>query len=292
MTPEPGAVLDLVAPAKINLFLHVLRRRRDGYHELASLMCPIGLADRLQLHTGVDANRLWCDHPGVPRDETNLILRAASAFGEALGQPLAVAVRLEKRIPVAAGLGGGSSDAAAVLLGLNRLCGRPFSPSQLITLATGIGADVPFFILGGPALARGIGERLIRSGGLTPMPVVLLCPPIAVSTAEVFSRLNLGLTKCEEKFYDFLLRDQIFDARHHLCNDLETVSAVIHPEIGVAKKALAQQGAIGALMSGSGPTVFGLFDDGAAACRAAEILSRDGRWKVFLTEMRLQPRVL
>jgi 4-diphosphocytidyl-2-C-methyl-D-erythritol kinase len=173
-------------------------------------------------------------------------------------------------------------------LGLNRLFGHPFSAGQLVTLATAIGADVPFFIFGRPALAQGIGERLTPCFRLRPLPVVLLCPPIAISTAEVFRNLNLGLTKCEEKFYDFLLKEQFFDARQHLCNDLETVSVAEHPEIGVAKEALVRHGATGALMSGSGPSVFGIFDDDAVAGRAAEILAREGRWKVILTEMRLQ----
>jgi len=288
MTVLPGAAIDLIAPAKINLFLHVIRRRDDGYHDLASLLCPLALADRLRLRIGLSGNRLWCDDPAVPLDDRNLALRAAAAFSEALEKPFGVSVHLEKRIPVAAGLGGGSSDAAAVLLGLNRLFDHPFSAGQLVTLATAIGADVPFFIFGRPALAQGIGERLTPCFRLAPLPVVLLCPPIAISTAEVFRNLNLGLTKCEEKFYDFLLKEQFFDARQHLCNDLETVSVAEHPEIGVAKEVLVRHGATGALMSGSGPSVFGIFDDGAVAGRAAEILAREGRWKVILTEMRLQ----
>jgi len=288
MTFFPGATIDLIAPAKINLFLHVIRRRDDGYHDLASLMCPLALADRLRLRIGLPDNRLWCEDVAVPLDDRNLALRAAAAFSEALGQPFCVSVHLEKRIPVAAGLGGGSSDAAAVLLGLNRLFGHPFSAERLVTLAAAIGADVPFFIFGRPALAQGIGERLTPCLRLTPRSVVLLCPPLAVSTAEVFRNLNLGLTKCGEKFYDFLLKDQFFDARQHLCNDLETVSVAKHPEIGLAKEALVRHGATGSLMSGSGPSVFGIFEDSSVAGRAAEILARDGRWKVILTEMRLQ----
>jgi 4-diphosphocytidyl-2-C-methyl-D-erythritol kinase len=289
MISAPEGETTLLAPAKINLFLHVMRRRPDGYHDLASLMCPLTLADRLQLRVGGTGHRLRCGHPDVPHDGSNLVLRAADVFGQAIGRTLHVAVHLEKRIPVAAGLGGGSSDAAAVLLGLNRLCGQPLTREDLIRLAAGIGADVPFFILGRTALARGIGERLSPFDGVPAQPVVLLCPPIAVSTAAVFGRLNLGLTKCEEKFNDFLLKGQFFDARQHLCNDLETVSMAMHPEIGEAKRALLRQGASGALMSGSGPSVFGMFSDGAAAGRAARTLARDGRWTVLLTAIEPAP---
>ncbi|MCG6906396.1 MAG: 4-(cytidine 5'-diphospho)-2-C-methyl-D-erythritol kinase, partial [Desulfobacteraceae bacterium] len=249
--PEP---LELRAPAKINLFLAVTGRRADGYHELLSLMCAIGLYDRVSLRFGGRGIRVSCDHPAVPEDDRNLVHRAASRFFDRLGVLPGVTIRIDKRIPVAAGLGGGSSDAAAVLGGLNRAFGRPFTSELLQPMALAVGADVPFFLTGKPALATGVGEHLEPVTGLVPYHVLTVCPDLKVSTAAVYKNLNLGLTKCEKKLKQLHLKTERFDALHFLCNDLETVTIRNFPQLNEIKKALLGLGAAGALMSGSGPT--------------------------------------
>lgn len=282
--PEP---LELRAPAKINLFLAVTGRRADGYHELLSLMCAIGLYDRLSLRFGGRGIRVFCDHPAVPEDDRNLVHRAASRFFDRLGVPPGVSIRIDKRIPVAAGLGGGSSNAAAVLGGLNRAFGRPFTPELLQPMALAVGADVPFFLTGKPALATGVGEHLEPVTGLVPYHVLTVCPDLKVSTAAVYKKLNLGLTKCEKKLKQLHLKTERFDALHFLCNDLETVTIRNFPQLNEIKKALLGLGAAGALMSGSGPTVFGLFQDAAVAGRAVARLAQRREWHVHLAEMLL-----
>lgn len=282
----PGP-LCLACPAKINLFLHVLGRRADGYHEIVSLMCPLELGDRLWIEVGGSSNLLVCDHPQVPRDEANLALKAAQRFFAALDHSAAVQVRLEKHIPVAAGLGGGSSNAASMLLGLNRLYGEPLPLHALSEIAATIGADVPFFLLQHPALAEGVGERLSAVPALFPWEVVLVTPPLSVSTASVYADLNLELTKCRVNYKDFLLKAKNFDAGCHMCNDLETVTVRRHPQIDTLKAALRHWGASGVLMSGSGPTVFGLFAQAAAAEQAAAALKRDRDAQVRLTRLKV-----
>jgi 4-diphosphocytidyl-2-C-methyl-D-erythritol kinase len=282
--PEP---LELWAPAKINLFLAVTGRRADGYHDLITLMCAISLYDRITLRFGGRGIQVFCDHPAVPEDDNNLVHRAASRFFDRLGGPRGVAVRIDKQIPVAAGLGGGSSDAAAVLGGLNRVFGRPFAPEILQRMALAVGADVPFFLRGKPALATGIGERLEPVADLAPYHVLTVCPDLKVSTAEVYKNLNLGLTKCEKKLKQLHLKTERFDALYFLCNDLETVTIRNFPQINEIKEALLGLGAAGALMSGSGPAVFGLFADAAGAGKALGRLSGRREWHVHLAEMLL-----
>lgn len=277
--------LKLQAPAKINLFLAVTGKRPDGYHDLISLMCAVGLHDTisLSLEPGGNRIRVVCSNPDVPEDETNLAWRAAGLFMANFKRRDSVTIAIEKRIPVAAGLGGGSSDAAAVLLGLNRLYDTPFSIKELMSMGLAIGADVPFFIYGKPAVARGVGEKLEPCTGLRPCPVLLVCPGISVSTGTIYKKLNLGLTKCEIKINNFVFGHCNFDMPNHLCNDLETVSVPEYPVIGKAKQALLNNDATGVLMSGSGPAVFGLFSDAAAAHRARRSLADDKDWRVYLT---------
>ena len=279
-----------MSPAKVNLFLQITGRRVDGYHNLFSLMCPVGLCDSLSLDVSAGDIRVICSDPDVPSDETNLAFQAADLFmkqfaGQHDAKRRGVKITIEKQIPVAAGLGGGSSNAAAVFWGLNRYFGRPFSMQELMDLGLELGADVPFFIFGKPAFATGIGERLEPYHNLTPYYAVLIYPGIKVSTATVYKNLDLGLTKCKKKPKKSLLRHQAFDASLHLCNDLESVVISRFPEIMDAKRALLGQGAFGALMSGSGSTVFGLFKDPAAAQKAKNVLEENSSWKLFFTQL-------
>jgi 4-diphosphocytidyl-2-C-methyl-D-erythritol kinase len=281
--------LRLSAPAKINLFLKVTKKRADGYHELCSLICPVGLFDTIELAIADGEAGIRCDHPSVPEDETNLALRAARVFYASLesknvkigGQPQ---IHIDKRIPVGAGLGGGSSDAAAILKGLNHLLNAPFTTSELAALGLTLGADVPFFIYARPAIATGIGEILESYVNIPSYHILLVYPGLLISTAEVYKSLNLGLTKCEKKISSSLFKYRKFEASAHLCNDLETVTCAKYPVIEKVKTLLCNLGAHGALMSGSGSTVFGLFRDLERARKAAEELARNRNWQVHLVD--------
>jgi 4-diphosphocytidyl-2-C-methyl-D-erythritol kinase len=284
---------ETVAPAKINLFLEIRGRRDDGYHELRTLMCCVHLHDTLVLTLGTNNNQFTCSDSNLPCNDTNLAFKAALLFNAALStettiKPLNFNIKLIKRIPVGAGLGGGSSDAAAVLLALNRYYCLPLSQVKLHELALSLGADVPFFIEQRPAIATGIGEQLEFFDKLPPLYVVIVYPGFGISTAEVFKNLNLGLTKCEKQLSYSLFQNGKFDIHHCLCNDLELV--VIHqfPIIEKIKKEILYQGAIGTLMTGSGSSVFGLFADVETARTAtANLLKENSQWQVFNTYLKL-----
>jgi 4-diphosphocytidyl-2-C-methyl-D-erythritol kinase len=270
------------SPAKINLFLHVTEKRPDGYHEIKTLMCPIDLLDTVTMTFGVSATTVVCNHPEVPDGTGNIAYKAARFFYEAASLEGDVAVYIDKKIPVAAGLGGGSSNAAAVLRGLNEYYGRPLTTRQLMTVGLQAGADVPFFVFGRPAFATGIGEKLEHVAGLPCLWVVLVHPRIEISTAWVYQNLNLRLTICEENNNVAGFLEDFSSIQDVLCNDLEQVTAREFPEIESAKAAVLQAGAKGALMSGSGPTVFGLFENRDQAVAAFEILRQNQTWDTFL----------
>lgn len=275
----------ILSPAKINLFLKITGKRPDGYHELVSLMCCVGLYDTVSLTFGAKKTSVSCRHPDVPEDQTNLAFAAASLFFNTLNINESVKISIEKQIPVAAGLGGGSSNAAAVLLGLNRYYGYPFSQDKLMSMGFSIGADVPFFIFQRPALVSGIGEKLEAYQGLENLKILLIFPGFGISTAKVYKNLNLGLTKCKKKLKSFLSSKQSFDPGCHLCNDLETTAASMYPGIFTVKEALLKHGALGALMSGSGSTVFGLFSDSDNALKANNALAENDKWQLYLVDM-------
>jgi len=196
-------MIQIIAPAKLNLFWQVTGKRPDGYHDLFTLMCPLGLADRIRLDPTGPPIRVTCSDPAVPADATNTTHLAAGIFIQNLKKsrhpPLTgVKITIDKRIPVGAGLGGGSSDAAAVFRGLNRFLGYPFQLAELMEMGREVGADVPFFIFGQPALATGIGERLEPYRKLPPYKVLLFYPGVSVSTAEVYKNLDLRLTNCKK----------------------------------------------------------------------------------------------
>jgi 4-diphosphocytidyl-2-C-methyl-D-erythritol kinase len=251
------------APAKINLALEIVRRRPDGYHDLRTVMHTLALADRLTLSSRPSGVVLTCKTPGVPTDEKNLAVRAALALQQAYAVTQGVHIHLTKKIPVAAGMGGGSSDAAATLRGLVRLWGLPWEAQRLTSLAASLGSDVPFLLKGGCALGTGRGDRIFPWPVLAGIPVVVVNPGFAVSTAEVYKRLKLPLTR--EKNYINLMRPAVFEKNpqkigKYLFNHLETVTLSTHPQVRRIKLQLLKQGASAVLMSGSGPTVFGLVD--------------------------------
>ncbi|MGD9281206.1 MAG: 4-(cytidine 5'-diphospho)-2-C-methyl-D-erythritol kinase, partial [Desulfobacterales bacterium] len=186
--------------------------------------------------------------------------------------------------PVAAGLGGGSSNAASVLMALNTYYDRPFNRQQLMEMGLGLGADVPFFIFQRPAIASGIGEQLEAFEGCLPYHILLLYQGFNVSTAETYQKLNFGLTNDKKKPTSNSLKRDRFKPARHLTNDLERVTVAKYPEIGLAKEKILNLGAIGALMSGSGPTVFGLFDNAETARSAKKTLAADKDLKLFLVD--------
>ncbi len=267
-----GAHLRLQAPAKINLFLRITGRRPDGYHTLISRMQKISLCDQLLLEK-IDAGiELCCPDGKSPQGRENLVFRAADLFfahaaAKGLGLACGARISLQKHIPVAAGLGGGSSDAAATLTGLNDLTSAGLSEQELAALGLQLGADVPFFINQAPAaLAQGIGEELSPANPLQGYVVLLVNPGFAVSTRWVYQ--NFDLTSMHRK--DNLQSSHDGLGGGALVNDLEQVTIARYPLIAELKKEMLRHGATAALMSGSGPSVFGLFADKEQAAVALE----------------------
>lgn len=238
--------------------LEVLGKRDDGYHEIATVMQAVDLCDRLVLEDAEDLTIEASDE--VPADRSNLAMRAAAALREAAGLERGARISLDKRIPVAAGLGGGSSDAAAVLLGLNRLWGLRWPAARLAEVAVRVGMDVPFFLRGGVALATGRGERIERVRGVG-LALVLVNPGVGTSTAETYGRVTPDMYtdgRRARALVAALASRRSARVAESLYNGLEGAAAAGHPEIGRMKAALLAAGALGAAMSGSGPTVFGL----------------------------------
>ena len=277
--------LSVRAPAKINLFLRVTGRRADGYHTLQTRMQKVGLFDLLKVQRGGEGVRLHCVGADLPENADNLVHRAASLFLETVAQRRGrtlggVKISLTKNIPIAAGLGGGSSDAAAALKALNSLFEAGLTAGELAAMGLELGADVPFFLADTPAaLAVGIGEILTPVAPLSGCFVLLVNPGFSVSTRWVYQ--TFALTK-EEKTTIFKNFRESADPAGQPClsatveglpaaleNDLETVTITRYPEIGRIKEELLAHGAVAALMSGSGPTVFALFSGQQAAetCR-------------------------
>jgi 4-diphosphocytidyl-2-C-methyl-D-erythritol kinase len=250
----------LRASAKVNLALEVLGKRGDGYHEIATVLQAVDLFDRLTVETA-DTLLLHADDPELPTDEGNLVMRAARLLQKTAGIEKGARIELQKRIPVAAGLGGGSSDAAATLWGLNRLWGLRWPRARLQELAVELGMDVPFFLGTGRAVARGRGERLQALPGGGGYALVLVNPRAPLSTREVYGRVPAGWhaePTGTERVIEALRRRNVATLAAALTNNLERVVEPVLPVIGRMKAALLAAGALGAIMSGSGPTVFGL----------------------------------
>ena len=278
--------LKLLSPAKINLRLDVLGKREDGYHEIESIMTRISLYDEVSLHVE-DGEGLEVISTGpAPSGEGNIAHKAATAILNQYSGLVRVRIEIKKNIPVAAGLGGGSANAATVLIGLNKMLGLRLSREELMKIGVKLGADVPFFIFERPAIARGIGERL-EEIELPKLWLVLVNPNIPLSTADVYRGLNLkiGLTK---KGFGINMPNSyngIEGVAGLLHNDLEEAALRLQPEIQVVKDAVLSSGALRALMSGSGATVFGLFEDRKAAEGALRnMLSEHGGWRSFFAE--------
>lgn len=276
------------AYAKINLGLDVVRRLENGYHEVRMIMQTVGIYDVLTFTAGQSGIRITTDSGELPVGEDNLIYRAARLLMETYNISAGVDIHLEKHIPIAAGMAGGSSDAAATLLGLNELFALGVSEERLRQLGVRIGADVPYCIMGGTALAEGIGELL------TPLPPAPQCvllvakPDIQVSTKYVYEHLDAG-NSWQHPDIDGMRRavenGDLSGVIARLGNVLETVTIEAYPVIDRIKREMVSGGARGSLMSGSGPTVFGIYDSREQAQAVRDSLERQGLAReLFVTE--------
>ncbi len=282
--------ISLKALAKINLGLDVVRRREDGYHEVRMIMQTIHLYDRLDIkRTKESGIQIQTNLSFLPVNENNLIYKAAKLLMDEFSITDGVSVKLDKRIPVAAGMAGGSTDAAAMLFGMNRLFSLGLTKRQLMERGVQIGADVPYCIMRGTALAEGIGEELSQLPPMVKCPVLIAKPSISVSTKFVYQNLKLDDTTIHPDI-DLLIDDirakNLYDIAAHMGNVLETVTIPNYPVIDEIKKHMLSHGAVGAMMSGSGPTVFGLFDDEATAKKAYKAMrSSHLARQVYLTSV-------
>ncbi len=282
------------APAKINVGLRVVGKRFDGYHLLDTIMVPVSLYDEIYITKSAGEARscssnltVTCDNPAVPSDEGNIVFRAAKLIIEEKSIRELVAIHIKKRIPIGAGLGGGSSDAAATLIGMNSLFGLNYSTRRLKQRAYRLGADVPFFIDRRPARARGIGERLTPVKSLPWKWAVIVYPGFPVATSWVYQNLAAKLTKAMANTSILSPHRKSSGQQGLLVNDLENVTVARYPRIKFLKKKLIAAGAAGALMSGSGSAVFGLFDSRGNAARALSRLQKEDGVDTFLVRLLL-----
>ncbi len=293
------ATMRLYAPAKINFFLHVLGKRADGYHDLETWMQKLDLYDVIDLELfsgeGIDFS---CVDAAVPCDDSNLVVKAARAFlsKSKRSYGFGLRIRLEKQIPVAAGLGGGSSDAGTILRGLNAFFGVEFSPGELIDMARPLGADVPFFAVEHNAvLATGIGDIMYPVDSVSDCLFLLVNPDVFVSTSWVFENLSLTRTSKTSKLSCFQKCKEGSLSLQDLHNDLEQVTSARYPQIEDIKKSLRKAGASNVLMSGSGPTVFGVFPDNGRLLdtdiqRIVDMLRQEYGGKVYLSRANTDKR--
>ena len=282
--------ISLKALAKINLGLDVVRRREDGYHEVRMIMQTIYLYDRLDIkRTKEPGIQIQTNLSFLPVNENNLIYKAAKLLMDEFSITDGVSVKLDKRIPVAAGMAGGSTDAAAMLIGVNRLFSLGLTKRQLMERGVQIGADVPYCIMRGTALAEGIGEALSPLPPMVKCPVLSAKPSISVSTKFVYQNLKLDDTTIHpdiDRLIDDIKAKNLYDIAAHMGNVLETVTIPNYPVIDEIKKHMLSNGAVGAMMSGSGPTVFGLFDDEDTAKKAYKAMrSSHLARQVYLTSV-------
>jgi len=280
--------LSFKTPAKINLGLRILHKREDGYHELETLLQMVSLYDSIELESLPSGIELICDEPRIPKDHTNLVVQAARLLLDTCSpeKKPGVRIRLDKKIPSGAGLGGGSGNAAGVLMGLNVLWNLKLSHEHLTRLAARLGADVPFFLTAPRALGRGRGDEVTSIQAIGKFDVLLVYPGFPIATPWVYQNLNLKLTNPQNNISilkKFLSTSQVGKLGKYLYNDLEPVVIQRYPEIQAIKEDLFSLGAKGSLLSGSGSTVFAVFDNPDCA-KNAYAKFNNGGGKVFLTK--------
>lgn len=278
------------AYAKINLSLDVIGKRHDGYHDLCMIMQSVELHDVVTVKINQDNENITiqCDKVNVPADDTNTAYKATSLMRDTFGIKHGISVYIQKNIPVAAGMAGGSSDAAAVIKAIDRMFNLALTLDDMARIGKNIGADVPYCIYGGTMLAQGIGDILTPLPSFCDVPVVILKPKISVSTSWVYS--NYDGSKVYDRpdtdsLIDAIKKTDILSVASQMKNVLESVTAEKHKVINEAKRALIKEGACGSVMSGSGPSVFGLFLTYGDAYAAYKKLSCDKfKWDCFLTK--------
>jgi len=272
------------SPAKVNLYLRVLAKRSDGYHDIQTLMQKISLSDEMIFSPIEHGIVIDCPDSILPENEDNIVYKAAYALLSHIDRPTGIHITIRKKIPIAAGLGGGSSNAATTLITLNEMMRFPFTIDDLMKIGSRIGADVPFFIFGNTAWATGIGDQLSIAENIPPLWFVLINPSFEISTAMVYEKLNFRLTKEMLEYRSFPPYSySLEDIAKGLYNDLEKVAFNLYPELRHLKELLIEEGAHGALMSGSGPTVFGIFTEEDKAAQAEKSLRKLGAgvWAVI-----------
>ncbi len=267
--------------AKINLHLEVRGKRSDGYHDICTIFQTVSLQDALTFDRS-DNLRLTCDDTQIPTDHQNLIVKAAIILKERRQIDAGASIHLEKRIPSPGGLGGGSSNAAAALIGLVKLWNIDTSLAELLDIAGELGSDVPFFLYGGTALGAGRGTEITPIDDFDGKFLLIVTPDIAISTREAFEGLNLTTDGTESILNNCRFDGESFDLHHAaLGNDFETTVFAAHPEIGIVKQTLLDLGAKHAMMSGSGASVFGVFDKEETRQATQKALEKNLNWRMF-----------
>ena len=278
----------LKARAKINLGLDVVRRREDGYHEVKMVMQMLRLYDQIDIEKTQESGILVRSNLSfLPTDERNIAYKAAKVMIDQFGLEQGVIIRIEKHIPVAAGMAGGSTDCAAVLYGMNKLFGLRLNQKKLREIGVKLGADVPYCLMRQTALSEGIGEILTPISPLQDCPILIAKPSVSVSTRHVYEHLKLNEQTMHpdiDGIVTALADGDLYGVTDRMANVLETVTIPEHPVIDEIKKQMMASGAVNALMSGSGPTVFGIFDDEEKAKKACEDMKASGLARqIYLT---------
>ncbi|MBX7149332.1 4-(cytidine 5'-diphospho)-2-C-methyl-D-erythritol kinase [bacterium] len=280
-------VLKFKSPGKVNLRLDVMNKRPDGYHELRMLNSAVSIYDDVELEIVERGITVECENdPTVPNGEENIVYKVCKEIMAYSNKNVGIKVKIKKNIPAGSGMGGGSSNAAAVLMGLNTLLKISLPREKLMKIGTRFGADIPFFLFGAPAIATGIGENLTKLKKLPKMPMVIVAPNVTVSTKSVYDKYvpkpNLPEYK-EEIPMEYTSKKAVLKV---LRNDLEDVTLKKYPIVSEIKDLLIKNGALGAQMTGSGPSVFGIFADKETADKAGKKLESksQGQWRVFVTE--------
>lgn len=277
--------ITIAAPAKINLSLDITGKLENGYHALDTIMQTISIEDKITLAKTGRQISVLCDHPQVPQGNGNICHKAAEAFFEKTALEGGVIITIDKNIPVAAGLAGGSSDAAAVIKGLNLLYGTGLTQREMCEIGLKCGADVPYCIVAGTCRAKGIGEKLTKLPSFAGVYIVLVVPDFFVSTAWAYKNYDLNSPDekpCTEELISYIRGRDIKNTAERMANVLESVTAKKHPEIQEIKNDIKKSGACGSVMSGSGPSVFGLFENEEKA-RIAFSVIREKYNRSYLT---------
>ncbi|NLY42779.1 MAG: 4-(cytidine 5'-diphospho)-2-C-methyl-D-erythritol kinase [Clostridiaceae bacterium] len=270
--------MEIKSRAKVNITLDVVNKRDDGYHNIRMIMQTIDLYDVLYLEKIAHGIELKTNLPYLPVNKKNIAYKAARLFFDTLGiENEGIRINIKKNIPVSAGLAGGSTNAAAVLVAMNKMYGTGLKTEQLMEMGKKLGADVPYCILGGTALAEGIGDVLTPLPPIPNMLMVLAKPPVSVSTASVYKQLNINTIMARpdtEGVIHAIYNQDVKSIAKGMYNVLEEVTAKRHPVINTIKRIMLDSGALGAIMSGSGPTVFGVFEDKVSARKAVSRLEK------------------